>query len=54
MTWTEVGDEGGNMMNEEEFVFWYECEEDFQCSDAQRKDGCLWGLKTILDEDDEE
>ena len=34
-------------MQEEEFIFCYECEENFHCSDAQRKDGCSWGLKTV-------
>ena len=30
----------------DDYIFCYECEENFHCPDAQRKDGCEWGLKT--------
>lgn len=38
---------------ENEFVFCYECEESFNCPDACRKDGCEWGLKTLINEENE-
>ena len=37
----------------DDYVFCYECEECHNCPDAQRKDGCEYGLKTITDEDEE-
>ena len=34
----------------DDYIFCYECEENFHCPDAQRKDGCEWGLKTPEEE----
>ena len=36
------------------YVFCNNCEENFRCMDAEKRDGCEFGIATIPDDDDDD